>query len=271
MKFLSSFIIGLTIVGAGSLGQADPAGISAIRKSSENYLEAKSRVINNKGFRFTLRSNSAENYKKPLDRLDLNEVPELASYEVLESEFFRIRDERWLPSDQKDFPRRPTWLYPDDGCYARAEVAAYRLRETELPAPKKMFAFGNLIAFTDNSPSRQVEWWYHVAVAYRVQDTVYIFDPAIEPSRPLKLVEWHEAVGGNPARVRYSICSTYTFSPMDSCEETMALSREEVLLRQRYFFSAEWERLLELRRSPEKELGEEPPWLLKLPTNAFLN
>ncbi len=270
MKFLRSLVFMLTIVGVTSQGQASPAGVSAVRKSSESYADARARVLNLHGLRLNLRLNSAERSKQPMDRLDLEEVPELVSYEILESEFVRIRDERWLPSGEPNFPRRPTWLYPDDGCYARAEVASYRLIESGLPAPKKIFAFGSLTALTDNSPSRQVEWWYHVAVAYRVEDVVYVFDPAIEPLRPLKLMEWHEAVGGDEARIKYSICSPYTFSPMNDCQETMALSREEVLLRQRYFFRAEWDRLLELNRSPMKELGDEPPWMFTVPTNALV-
>lgn len=270
MKFLGSLVFVLTIVGLGNTGQANPAGISAIRKTSESYSEAKARALHVHGLRFNFRSNTAEKFKKPMERLDLQEVPELDSYEVLENEFARIRDERWLTSREPNFPRRPTWLYPDDGCYARAEAASYRLIEAGLPAPKKIFAFGNLIAYTDNSPSRQVEWWYHVAVAYRVQNIVYVFDPAIEPLRPLKLLEWHEAVGGDQARIQYSICSPHTFSPMNDCRETMALSREEVSLRQRYFFNAEWERLMELNRSPDKELGDEPPWMLLMPTSALV-
>lgn len=271
MKFLRSLVFVLTVTGLVATAEADSGGVSAVRKSSESYADARARVLNLHGLRFNLRLNSAERSKQPMEQLDLEAVPELPSYEVLESEFARIRDERWLPSHEENFPRRPTWLFPDDGCYARAEVASFRLIEAGLPAPKKIFAFGNLIALTDNSPSRQVEWWYHVAVTYRVQDTVYVFDPAIEPLRPLKLREWHDAVGGDNARIKYSICSPYTFSPMNDCQETMALSREEVLLRQRYFFRAEWDRLLELNRIPMKELGDEPPWLNLVPTSALVN
>jgi hypothetical protein len=99
-----------------------------------------------------------------------------------------------------------------------------------------------------------------VAVSYRVANEVYIFDPAINPKRPLKIEEWNYAVGGSANRVEYSICDSQAFTPYSYCKNSVPITQEQALRAQDRFFGLEWQRLLDLKRDPEQELGSQPPW-----------
>lgn len=246
-------------------------GLSPIRLSHENYEQALLRHKFYKNFevspsKFRLRSTSshsltAESAKKPLKDLNTQEIPDVGSYADLENQFFYIRDTRFLTTRFPDFPRRLTWLYPDDGCYARAEVAKFELEKHNFPAPKKIFVFGNLYAATDNSPSGAVSWWYHVAVTYRVGAEVYVFDPAIEPKHPLTLTQWNSHIGGDHRSVKYSICDKETYDPSSDCINPTPLPEDEAYYEQKTFLQYEWDRIIQLQRDPKKELGDSPPWL----------
>lgn len=239
------------------------AGMSAVRDNKETYEIARDRQFNTTRSIESIFSwgSSAESLKKPMKETDFTVIPDVGSYSDLEREFQYVRDTRFLASRDPNFPRRMTWLFPDDGCYARAQLAGMKLKEHNFPAPKKVFVFGNLRAKTNNTQSGSVSWWYHVAVSYRVGAQVYILDPAIEPSRPLKLEEWNQAVGGEKSFVKYSVCEMDTFDPGSHCSDPVAATDREALQEQAVFFDQEWNRLVRLKRNPEQELGENPPWL----------
>lgn len=268
MKFFFALILSL---GFSLTTMASTKGLSAHRLYNESYEAARDRHLftHNLGVRFpglgktetAARYVSAERAKKPLKSLNLSEIPDVGSLADLENQFFYIRDTRFLATENTNFPRRITWLYPDDGCYARAEVAKFELVNHHFPEPKKIFVFGNLSAASKNSPTGSVQWWYHVAVAYRVGDVAYVFDPSLEPMRPLTITEWHNLVGGNQTFVQYSICSQGTFDPAADCYQPRALSQEDAVWEQKSFLKDEWSRILELKRNPEQELGNNPPWL----------
>ncbi len=254
-------------VGCLLISIATQAGLTPVRHAGENFESARNRAFFYKNLQLQAsdsdslrRTNHPEELKAPLKELNLLAIPDVGSYADLERKFEHIRDTRFL-ENATPFARRLTWLYPDDGCYARAELAALGLAQHSFPSPKKIFVFGNLKATTKNSPWGFVEWWYHVAVAYRIGSEAYVFDPAIEPKRPLKLSEWNRAVGGESSFVQYTICSHKTFDPSSDCYSTSGLSPEEATQEQTVFLTLEWDRLLELDRDPEKELGSEPPWL----------
>lgn len=244
-------------------------GLSAARGTNETYEQAHARNSINYQLMNIEALTEADTYlrrtptdvKVRLERLDTSTIPQLPSYEVLENEFKHVRDTRFLKSKDPQFPRRLTWLFPDDGCYARAEMAKIKLIEHKQIAPKKIFVFGNLTASTKNTFSGRVQWWYHVAATYRVDTTVYVFDPSIEPERPLTLDEWNFAVGGAQTSVHYAVCAADTFDPNSNCEHPVPTSLSNVVSEQSDFLIPEWERLEHLRRDPSKELGEFPPWL----------
>lgn len=263
MKLFCSVVLflGLSI-------SAFASGLSAHRKHNETYEAARDRhtfnqsfTIPNQGADSLGRYVSAERAKKPLRQLDITQIPDVGSYSDLEREFFYVRDTRFIKTNNASFPRRLTWMYPDDGCYARAELAKNELSAHNFPEPRKLFVFGNLHAPSKNSETGFVQWWYHVAVTYRVGADVYVFDPAIEPMHPLKISEWNRLVGGENSQVQYSICDQNTYDPSNDCNQPTPVSFEMSLHEQKQFLGAEWDRLLDLSRNPEKELGDSPPWL----------
>lgn len=206
-----------------------------------------------------LAAQTAETMARPLNQLKLTDVPEVASYDQLNSQFQYIRDTSFLNTES--FARRLTWLYPDDGCFARAELAAEHLMDDKNVTPKKIFAFGELHANTKNSPAGFVEWWYHVAITFRTGNTVFVLDPALDPHEPMTLDEWAEAIGANKTRVTFSICSKDAFDPDSACIKPPKVDEEMAEGEQRNYLPDEWNRLLDLGRNPEKELGNQPPWL----------
>lgn len=239
------------------------AGLSPLRKSTETYEEASRRArIHNSSYSVQIETirQTPERYKKPLTELDISGIPELSSLEELKLQFEYIRDTRFLKTNELEFARRISWLYPDDGCYIRAELAAIYLKERGYVPPKKIFVFGNLNARTTNSLQGSVSWWYHVAATYRVQGTVYVYDPAIDPFTPLTLQRWHEAVGGTKTFAQYTVCSTETVDPDSDCFKPRNYGKAYAENEQMYFLNLEWLRLEDLKRDPIAELGDSPPW-----------
>lgn len=259
----SVFVFAITLAVA-AFAHAEYKGLSAARLPNETFEQAYERHSP-----LIQVENSLSNKKTPVDlkkhlaQLDTSSIPDVGNYDEMLAEFKYIRDTRFMPSQMQNFPRRMTWLYPDDGCFARAELAADFLQLHKYMPPMKMFAFGNLEAKSDNSPYGRVNWWYHVAVTYKVGNEVYILDPALMPARPMTLKEWHAAIGGARANVQYTVCDTGTFDPDFACHDPDVLKMDEAQSVQSEYFDLEWERLLQLNRKPEQELGENPPWLRK--------
>ncbi len=250
-------ILSLVLFGLiSSTAFANRVGLSAIRKSHETHIQAYLRH----GVVTPNVSRQPQKVSKDLRDLDIKVIPDVGSMNDLINQFEFVRDLRFMQGQEKNFLRRMTWLYPDDGCFARAEMAAYLLVDNKFVKPKKIFVFGNLSAKTSNTRSGKVEWWYHVAVTYRVGETAYVFDPSLDPKRPMTLADWNTGVGGLKNRVTYAICNYATFDPNDSCEKAGEIDSSEALYQEKLFLSREWSRLLELNRIPEKELGDFPPW-----------
>ncbi len=180
---------------------------------------------------------------------------------ALQERFVQMRDARFLEwARDPNFPRRETWMYPDDGCYSRAAVANGNFFKWFVPVPGKVFAFGHLRVKTRNSPRGVVGWWYHVAPVVEVGNVKYVLDPSIEPKSPLPLKDWLARMG-NPAKMKVAICGSGTYSPRDNCaKETDGLELRAKRVQQ-IFLGKEWARLQAMKRDPHKELGEEPPWL----------
>jgi len=206
---------------------------------------------------------------KELSKINLNTVEVWPADKDFKAHFASIRDERLSILDPS-FPRRSTWLYPDDGCFARAELSSVRTQAMRLPAPSKIFVFGNLNVATANSPEGSVSWWYHVVIGYRVQNVVYVVDPAIDPSGPLKLEVWLDKMGDRN-QMKVAFCSAGAFEPYSQCRGAESMTLEEAADSQSNFLSVEWHRLTQLGRDPNKELGDSPPWNIKEALRIFLN
>ncbi|QDK39507.1 protein-glutamine glutaminase family protein [Bdellovibrio sp. NC01] len=259
MKSIVGVLFAISIAPALSVA----AGLSAHRYSGESYREASQR---NHGDSISdadsveISKTTPERIKKSMEKLNVKELPDAGSLQALTAQFNYVRDTRFLKTEDPNFPRRLTWLFPDDGCYARAEMASQKLIAQKFVEPKKIFVFGDLSAKTDNASSGSVQWWYHVAVIYRVGTTPYVVDPALNPQQPMTLTEWNTAVGGDQTHVEYAICSHDTFDPDGDCTKGRPMSLEQAENEQRGFLQDEWDRLEELHRNPQEELGDNPPW-----------
>src|SRR5262249_15475230 len=154
------------------------------------------------------------------------------------------------------FIRRPSWLYPDEGCWARAALLGQRFRNSGLKRPFKVFVFGNLRLKTKNSPEGLVNWWYHVVVGALVDKTLVVFDPAIEPKKPLPLKEWLLTMTPSINKVTVSLCHPSTYTPGSVCRSPDPHDELDAVSDQLGYLPYEWDRLLVLGRDPAQELGD---------------
>ncbi len=115
-------------------------------------------------------------------------------------------DPRTVPSPCLPF------LYPDDGCFARAHEMC-RLMLGAGVEPRKVWLDGRLQAATRHHPSCKVRWGWHVAPTLRVkrgfmksQDVV--FDPSLFAA-PVSKREWKDAQGDPRAKLTATAASLY--------------------------------------------------------------
>lgn len=202
---------------------------------------------------------------KPLSQLDFSSVPQWQQrpLQQLLSVFQYVRDLRFVPwSGHQNFPRRSTWLYPDDGCFARAALVNQNLEKHKFVRPGKLFAFGDLKVKTPNAPGGSVSWWYHVVPIVRVGQNVFVFDPAIEPDHPLTPKEWFAKMADSPQNLTASVCDSYAYAPSSPCFESdpRNASDTNAINDQMNYLDSEWARIQDLGRDPQRELGDSPPW-----------
>jgi hypothetical protein len=244
----------------GTLSQTQARGLSPLRPDflpAETILTLHSAHRLNEIFGAKNTTPSAMDARQSWSSVNWGKVPSMTA-DDLALRFAQIRDEKIL-TDGQARARRLTWLYPDDGCYARAEMAVNRLESLGSPViPVKIFAFGNLTVKTNNTPSGWVSWWYHVAPIVKVDAEYYVIDPAIEPNAPLRVQDWYTRMGGG--QIQLSICNSHTYDPEGSCENASQSQQDQANSDERYFLGLEWDRVLSLGRDPNKELGDEPPW-----------
>ena len=71
---------------------------------------------------------SASDSAVPLEDLDLTLATSwdsLGDFATVTKAFEQVRDLRFMiTKDRPNFPRRISWLYPDDGCFDRSALAA---------------------------------------------------------------------------------------------------------------------------------------------------
>ncbi len=203
---------------------------------------------------------SALKMAKPLSELDTSRAPQWRASFTLAEGFKRVRDSRFMDdAEHQGFKRRSTWLFPDDGCFARAQLMLENLRQWGGFQPAKAFIFGNLEVKTANAPGGSVSWWYHVVPVLKNGQQIVVFDPAIEPRRPLTLTEWVSTMTTDPSSVKVAICEGNAYTPSSSCGKP-ASQGSRAKQDQLGYLKAEWLRVAELNRDPQKELGDLPPW-----------
>jgi len=146
--------------------------------------------------------------------------------------------------------RRLTWLYPDDGCYSRAGMATFFLEG--YPRPLNVFLWGQLTVQSENAPvgKTSVTWGYHVAPLIYAGESLYVLDPAIDPSGPLSLDAWISRQSSS-TDLSINICAPGAWNPDAECDsdESPVVAAYTVLIRGS-FFNREWNRQIERGRDP---------------------
>ncbi|MFN8847979.1 MAG: protein-glutamine glutaminase family protein [Bdellovibrionales bacterium] len=233
------------------------AGRSAVRQKGESFRAAAKRTA----FMGQVPSQQPQMGQTPWDRaqdltkINFKTVSNLGNTEDLQTIFSYVRDTRFIENFQSPKQRRKiSWNYPDDGCFVRAEMMARKTLERRMPPVMKLFVFGNLAVRSQNHPDQIVRWWYHVAPVYRVGSTVYVLDPAIEPRRPLTVLEWRQRVSEESDIRQFALCSTHSFDPDDGCDQPRQLDDDYLEDYQRQYQNFEWDRILYLGRDPYREL-----------------
>ncbi len=208
-----------------------------------------------------LADKNAQEASVKIDKLDMSVVADWGKGIDVPITFFSGRDLRFMETDANPgFLRRISWLYPDDGCFARAAMFVNKLREWQIPDPSKVFIFGDLTVQTPNSPQGKVSWWYHVAPAIRIGESVYILDAAINPYSPMPLIDWVKTMTDDPQRVRLAFCKADSYTPGDSCFSPTSRDAKDAPSDQRYYLDEEWSRTETLGRNAKEILGDNPPW-----------
>lgn len=240
------------------------AAVSQKRLPNETFQDALNRmkVYDVKNKNQVLHSkNTPERAKVSIKQIDYSKVPEVSTYNELQRMFYLVRDSRFLHlEDNPEFSRRISWLYPDDGCFARAALAGMKLDENQLVRPAKIFTFGNLAVQTKYSLEGAVYWWYHVAEIVRYMDSYYVIDPALNSREPILVEDWFHLMG-KETDLEGVICNAYTYGPFDDCLKATKESDKSAQSDQLVYLQYEWNRMSDLGFDPLLVLGENPPWL----------
>lgn len=243
------------LLGSGSLssGPATAAPLSAVREVGESVRVALSSA-----------GDSAFHSQSSFQELDLSRITPVSDLKVIQEMFAKLRDIRaWTWEDMPTFFRRLTWLYPEDGCFLRAELMVQKLKEWGYPAPMQFFVFGDL---SFSTPYETVNWWYHVAPAVRWRDQVYIIDPAVDYQQPLPVQEWIQKISGNVEFTRFAVCAAGAVSPDDSCDSAEShWDPDDRMATLQNSLANEWRQLEAVLGSPPvRVLGDFPPWNINL-------
>jgi hypothetical protein len=240
--------------------EIEPAG----RADGENADDAHGKWVTtakDKGLNLSgLSGPSVREEAVPYAQLDTEaEIPVWTRQQLLAG-FSYLRDIMLSKADGKGHSRRLTWLYPDDGCYARAALGGYLLGHSGYKRPFNVFSFGNLSAKTANHPQGFVAWRYHVAPIVEVESVAFVLDPAIEPKRPLTLREWLERQAPSAESLKVSLCDAGSMNPNGLCRGGADPAKAALGYIKQNFFDLEEKRQQALGRDPAIVLGLNPPW-----------
>lgn len=240
---------------------------SAVRLDGENAEQAYVRdaVFTNARFLSSQSSDSrpkriyVRSVHKKFHLWDKSIVAKASSLEQIEDYFEFVRDERFLTqNDGDDFLRRISWLYPDDGCFARAQMMVKLSDRDRLPKPSKIFVFGEL-KVRAKAPARTISWWYHVAPVFNLNGELYVIDPALDIDEPLPVKEWMASMTKTPEALDVSLCDSYAYTAHGTCYGGNPIY-DIALGAQRRYLKKEWDAQLQLGNDPVLTLGERAPW-----------
>lgn len=246
----------------GNTSEQGIRGISQKRAPQEDWQEAMAnsmaKVLSTQP---SAKFSSARSEAVPFDEVDWNKVPAWTGTTDIPTTFNHVRDLRFLDDPDKDsFLRRISWLFPDDGCFARAGLVKEVIFNREATLASRIFIFGNLSVKTDNHPEGSVSWWYHTAFVGRGENgEIFVFDPALQPSAPMLVKDWVLAQVPETSEATISLCHVDTYDPSSDCNRPRS-SKENAMWDIPYYLSYERARQVQLGRDADEVLGENPPW-----------
>jgi hypothetical protein len=94
----------------------------------------------------------------------------------------------------------------------------------------------------------------------RVGKVGYVFDAAIEPSRPLTIPEWTQRVTSDVNSLKGVVCDHAAFQPNSTCFGGAEWATAAAIAGEQGDFESEWKLQVALGRDPEQTLGDAPPW-----------
>lgn len=229
-----------------------------------------------------------------MEDLDFIGVPVWTDAEIM-AFFAESRDERYLEqSSVLDYPRRISWLYPNDGCFARAEQVVGKVTDLT-KKPYKLYALdtaynASLVVKSKNAmhdPDEEygeVHWWYHVVPLVLNEDNdPIVLDASIDPCGPLYWEDWLSlmtpdgdiSVFDNPSttmRVSISDYNAYWLTSDNAYGNTpedhtvhLGWSYDHLQVDTDptfHYLQREWERqTVGLSRDAEDYFGDDPVWL----------
>lgn len=255
MKFKIFFLLFLFFQVTYLKAAEFPKVISAIRNPDEDWQDALARQNFSS---FNLLSPAWNQVDPGIDILPVW----TGSMEALQQAFERSRDEAAYPNPQIriGFPRRSTWLYPQDGCFARAAHVSRSFERQGYVRPGRVYAFGRLRSPTPYSKSGWVYWSYHVAAAINVNGVAMVIDPPVDPRRLIPFQEWVNLIARDPSKITTRFCDTYAYMPGHKCVGGGEAQERGALLHQLGYLTDEWNNLRAMGFDPLKLLGNSPPW-----------
>jgi hypothetical protein len=202
-------------------------------------------------------------------------VPTWTDADIL-AQFASTRDTRYMTtSDHPGFQRRISWMYPDNGCFARAEQVNVRVVAAGKARPAKLFVFGaynrgaDLHVSTSNATSGSVNWQYHVVpVVKNSAGEPIVFDAALSPCRPLPWKDWLLLMAPDlsfydnlAANNGITVASSGAYAPYSLVTGEQPHEQESLNDQIVSFLPAEWYRQeTDMGRDPNVVLGSSPPW-----------
>jgi len=182
------------------------------------------------------------------------------SWQTINNFFTQVRDIRWLRENGYTFPRRISWLYPDGGCEARAEIICNRAQISFLTRPYKIYVMGVLRFTTPYAAPgwTNVTWPWHIApiVKNSSSGNPFVLDPSIRPAGPLTPQNWVNHFGGD---INNAVVVPSTFwGPGGGSGNITDRAYDEM---EGTYLRLERMRLEALGLNPTQLLGDNPPWL----------
>lgn len=148
----------------------------------------------------------------------VDEIPSM-TYEELMTAFEYVRDTKFYSVGETK--RRISWLYIHDGCQVRAHASAVEIAKKfgDLPFKtvyvfRSRFKFGKALKATHDLLDYKMGWMkFHVALAAKVGNQVYIIDPPYNFSKPITFEKWRDALVKEVGikSVEYSLCNNYSY------------------------------------------------------------